>query len=231
MSIRPDARLLRCAEYVTQGGYVLDVGTDHAYLPCYLVENGVSVGAAASDISDGPLLSAKKTVGRRGLESAVMLIKSDGLKDIPEDVLSKATDIVVAGMGGELIAKIVCEGGPLLGKNYILQPNTRAAALRRALFENGFVIEAESAVRDGKFLYTVICGKFSGKKRSPSELECEIGGLDPMDIDSAELLKNEAERLLCAARGLETSPNEKRLAEAQRLRALADKIKNFAEKG
>lgn len=224
--IKLNSRLARCADSVS-GCCVIDVGTDHGYLPCFLVESGTCRSAFACDIAEGPLFAAKKHIEELGLADRVFAVLSDGLKSLPE-AANAATDIVIAGMGGEMIIKILADGGEFSkSRRLILQANTRVSALRRWLFENGFDIPNESAVRDGRFIYTVICAEFSGDRRTPSELECITGKLCPDVPIDKEYLEAEIARLESAAEGKKSSDNPKNKAEGERTTALAAAIKKF----
>ena len=99
-----DNRLTACAELVGGEGIVCDVGTDHAYLAAELINSGKCSKVIASDINEGPLDSARKTVEKYGITDKVELVLSDGLKNVSLDGVS---DIVIAGMGGETIAAII----------------------------------------------------------------------------------------------------------------------------
>ena len=126
----PGARLLAAAGYARQGKFIADVGTDHAYLPVYLAEAGVSAGAVATDINRGPLERAAANVAAAGLSDKITLRLADGLDGVeafcPEDIF-------ILGMGGELIARILGNSDSIKNENIrlILQPMTRQAALRR----------------------------------------------------------------------------------------------------
>lgn len=224
--IKLNPRLQRCAAQVS-GDTVIDVGTDHGYLPCFLVESGACRAAFACDIAEGPLLAAREHIAALGLGGRVTAVKSDGLLSLPPEADS-ATDIVIAGMGGELIVKILAEGlGFASRRRLILQPNTRVPTLRRWLYESGFEILSESAVRDGKFLYTVICAEFTGACRPPNELECIIGRLRPDEPTDREYLMAEISRLESAAEGKKSSDSEKIIAEGERTAALAEKLREY----
>lgn len=228
MSVKLDRRLSRCADLVSRGGIALDVGTDHALLPCYLVENGISRSAFASDVADGPLLRARITVGGCGLSEKVQLLKSDGFKDIPDSILGSVTDVIIAGMGGELIAEILKDYNKLRpGVNIIAQPNSRPQALRRFFAENGFEIRCETAVRDKKMFYPIICAAPSDKIRQLSDFEAEVGFLNPRDPESREYLLKEAARLRAAAMGMESAASGSKRGEAISLLSLADEIEKF----
>ena len=101
-----DSRLSLCASFVRQDSKLADIGTDHAYLPVWLCQNGVCKSAVAADINPEPLSRGQLTIAQAGLEDKVKTRLSDGLKSISAD---EADDIVIAGMGGELIAKIILD--------------------------------------------------------------------------------------------------------------------------
>ena len=201
--IKLSPRLSACAMLAKKGGFALDIGTDHALLPCFLVMSGVSRGACAADIAEGPLLAAKKTVSLCGLGDKVSAVLSDGLKNIPDDILA----------------------------SFILQPNTRAPMLRAFLAERGFATVSERAVRDGKFLYPVILARLGGQCRRLSELEAEVGSLDPRDPESLEYLRGEKRRLILAGEGMAASEDREKREEAERVLALAKKIEEYISGG
>lgn len=187
-----DKRLTLCAEFV-RGNRVCDVGTDHAYLVAELLSNEKCGTAVAADINEKPLASARVTLEKAGILDRTELILSDGLKNIPE---SGITDIVIAGMGGELIYKILSECEWLKGKNLILQPMSRSEFLIKKLCENGFEILNRRAVMDGKFCYTVINAvKNDMPSFTPSEVFLEIGKLDMRESSSVLYAERQAERL------------------------------------
>lgn len=187
-----DKRLQLCAELV-RGKRVCDVGTDHAYLVAELLTSGKCVSAVAADINEKPLAAARETIEKACLLDRAELILSDGLKNIPE---SGITDIVIAGMGGELIYKILSECEWLKGKNLILQSMSRSEFLIKKLCENGFEILNRRAVTDGKFCYTVINAvKNDMPPFTPSDIFLEIGKLDMSEPSSVLYAERRAERL------------------------------------
>ncbi len=157
-----DNRLKVCADMVSGNGIVCDIGTDHAYLPVYLVQNNICKKVVAADISDGPLEYAKQTVNKFECQDSIQIKKSDGLKSLD---LENVSDIVIAGMGGETIARIIGkEKRSLKGINLILQPMTRSEQLRKWLYKSGFEIISEEAVVCDNFIYSVINAVFTGVK-------------------------------------------------------------------
>ncbi len=212
-------RLFTCSEFVTRGGVACDVGTDHAYLAAYLVQNGISSRVFACDIAIGPLESARHTVTNLGLEDKISLIKSDGLDNVPSIGI---TDVIVAGMGGELISKIVLRADWLKrGVNLVLQPQTKASDLRRDLYKNGYAIKQEKACCDGDFIYTVMNVSYTGEAKELSEMQAIIGGLDLSDNDSKAYIKTIAKRLRSSSLEIKKSKDEAQRAKATELEELA----------
>lgn len=144
---------------VRRGSRVADIGTDHAYLPVYLVQAGVCPGGIAADIRSGPLDAARRTVTEAGLTDVIALRLGDGLVPVAAD---EADDIVIAGMGGETIVEILSAADWVKDTRLrlILQPMTRAEELRRWLLTSGFSITEERLVRDGHRLYPVLAAAY-----------------------------------------------------------------------
>ncbi len=216
-------RLAACAEYVGGGGIVCDVGTDHAYLPIYLVQSGVCKTAYACDIAEGPLECARENVERAGLSKSIRLVQSDGLREVP---LEGVSDIVIAGMGGELIAQIL-SGVCAQNINFVLQPNTRERELVRWLYENGYEITRSRACEDGKHVYLVLNAKYCGKKRELSDAESILGRLDPSDRESVKYIRRQINKLSRAAVGMRRSPGM--TGESERLEALCGELSQKIE--
>lgn len=189
-----DNRLKAAAELCREGKTAADIGCDHAQLACFLAQNK-SRFVIASDVRDGPLEAARKTVAEQGVTN-VKVVKSDGLREI-----DFADDVIICGMGGELIAEII-GGCRFLSDDtrFILQPMTKANYLRCWLCENGFEIIEEKAAADGGFLYTVMLVKYTGERREVDE----VFALTGKNTDS-EFLTRVAEKLLKNAAGMEKS--------------------------
>lgn len=171
-------RLLSAAELVRQNAFVADVGTDHAYLPIYLCLAGRIRGGVASDINRGPIERAMQNIARYGLGDKLFTRLTPGLEGIEE---FSPTDILILGMGGELIASILSDAPWIRNKDIslCLQPMTHAEALRKYLFENGFEVTDERIVREGEKLYQIILARYTKKEISPySEEELLLGRLN-----------------------------------------------------
>lgn len=200
-AVKLPARLAACAEFIREGKAVCDVGTDHALLPCYLYLSGVK-DITACDIADGPLLSAEKTVRQYlgNQSNAISLVKSDGL-----DNISFAEDIIIAGMGGELIADIVRRCGFVTADTrFILQPMTKAHRLRSSLYSMGYEIITEKSVWDNGRLYTVIYARYTGVKTEISTAFSFVG-----KNTDREYIMQQKRILAKAAQGCKNSNPEK----------------------
>lgn len=211
-----DNRLKAAAELCRRGGVVCDVGTDHALLACYLAKNGAKE-VIASDINDGPLESARHTVEQECCDN-VRIVKSDGLCNI-----DYADDVIICGMGGELIADIIA-GCRFLTKDtrFILQPMTKPEILRRRLYADGFEILEERTAYDGKRAYVIMLAAHTGEPQEIDELFAFSG-----KVTDPKFLRLTAEKLSKNARGMEISDSFTQ--EAIRLRSLADEILKKAE--
>ncbi len=144
-------RLQAVAELVGTGLIVADVGTDHGYIPIYLLETKKTPRAFALDINPGPLLRAKEHIKEHGLEDRIEVRQSDGVKALSK---GECECVVIAGMGGALAIKIMEEGKEIFHglEEFVLQPQSELAKVRRYLCENGYTVIAEDMVlEDGKF--------------------------------------------------------------------------------
>ena len=195
MEIKLSKRLERIASFVPAGSRVADVGTDHGYVPVWLTESGRCPSAIAMDVRKGPLERAAAHVRERGLEKKIDLRLSDGLKAL---MPGEADAIVIAGMGGELICRILDEGRHVWEtwaegrERFILSPQSEPESVRRFLEENGFALLREAMVQDaGK--YYVILEAARGRMKLRGEAEYVYGPLLIRQKDPvlAEYLKKE----------------------------------------
>ena len=155
MKLPISKRLLCCASMVQSGSRVADIGTDHGYLGIYLLQSGAARHVIACDLRKDPLENARRNAKLFGVDGEMELRLSDGLEKILPD---EVDTVVMAGMGGDLIQKILsqCPWRKREGLQFILQPQSAGNVLRRWLCEDGFEIQREEPVQDGHFLYTVM---------------------------------------------------------------------------
>ncbi len=184
---RLDRRLECAAELVRHGASVVDVGTDHAYVPIYLVATGKCPSALATDVNQGPIDRAKINIVSYGLSDKISTLKTDGLKGVegfdPECVM-------ILGMGGELIARIISEAEWLRRTDkkirLVLQPMTHPEYVRKYLFDNGFDIVDEKICKSGKY-YDIMAAEYDGIHRKYTELDALIGKINRVRRDDITL--------------------------------------------
>ena len=154
-------RLSAVAQLVRENSTLADVGCDHGYLPAYLVLNGKIKSAVAGDINEGPLNSCVQLVADYALEDKIKCVLSNGLLNIDE---KDCSDIAICGMGGELIAQILdaCSWSKNKEKHFILNPMTHPEILRKYLCENGFEIQNDIVVKEGRHYYSVFDACYTG---------------------------------------------------------------------
>lgn len=166
-------RLSAAANFVRSGAFVADVGTDHAYLPIALALSGKISGAVASDINEGPYLRALANVRNHSLENKITALHTAGLCGVEN---FEPTDIVICGMGGELIASIINDAPWTKNSSIrlVLQPMTHSEILRKHLLDNKFTIIDETLAKEEK-IYEIICAEHTGKTEEYSEAELLLG--------------------------------------------------------
>ena len=189
------ARLQSVADQVPQGAAFADIGTDHAYLPVWLLLNGRIEHAIAADLREGPLNSARETVEQYGVSKRVSFRLCNGLADISAN---EVDTIAIAGMGGETIASIL-EAAPWTkdGKLLLLQPMTSFPDLRLWLQKNGYNIEKETITKEGRRLYsclTVRAGQMD--ELTPAELWVGRQSSDPLRGEFLAMMGGKIERAL-----------------------------------
>lgn len=144
-------RLKAVADMVTPNQVVADIGCDHAYLPIYLVKNKIAPFVFACDVNDGPVRIAKDNVAQVELNDYIKCLKGDGLAPVIDKDIQT---VIIAGMGGRLMMRILSEGKELLKrvKEIVLEPQSEVSQLRFFLEKNGYCIVSEDMVcEDGKF--------------------------------------------------------------------------------
>jgi len=166
-------RLQTVADAIQGQGAIADIGTDHAYIPIYLILSGKTEHAIAMDVRKGPLLRAKENIQAYQLENKIEIRLSDGLEKLDD---AEVDTIVIAGMGGALMARILSDGAHALGikKELILQPQSELYKVRRQLHKMGYqIIEEKMLIDEGKF-YTVIRA-IDGDEVYEREVEYDYG--------------------------------------------------------
>ncbi len=175
MMIQLSMRLSAVADMVTITGILADVGTDHGYIPVFLAGEKRIQRAIAMDVNQGPLKRAQEHIRQYGLEDRISTRLSDGLEALRP---GEADSIVIAGMGGALMKRILAQGeeAARTAKELILQPQSEIMEFRRFLWESSYEITEENMVfEDGKYypmMRAVSCDK---KQKEPDILALKYG--------------------------------------------------------
>ncbi len=213
---------LRTVFDMVKGMVCADVGTDHALLPIALAASNSARRVLACDLRPGPLHRAAQNVARWDLCEQITLVRCDG---IPSDAAGVQT-LILAGMGGELIADILGRA-PALREDVqlLLQPMSRAAALRTYLIKNGYQITDERFCRDDGRIY-VVMETYQGTSPDYTPAQLETG----LYWDCPDGRAYAARRLALLekqADGLRKSENPARQARAKALDALTEELRRM----
>lgn len=160
-------RIEAIASLVDNDALVVDIGTDHAYLPIYLYENDITKNIVASDISSNALLFAKNNLEKYNLRGKIKLVVSDGFKNLDE-----CFDIaIISGVGTETIKKIL--DNEVLPNKLILSSHKNVSDLREYMFKIGYKIEKEIIVYENNIYYNII--KYVKGKDNLSKYDLLVG--------------------------------------------------------
>lgn len=216
-----DKRLQSVAGLVRHGARLADIGTDHAYLPVWLVAQGICPSAIACDLREGPLENAGRAVAEAGFSSVIDCRLGDGLQPI---TAGEVDDIAIAGMGGETIAAILeaCTWAKDRALHYVFQPMSRSEELRRYLLTNGYRIVSEQTVCEGGHWYVCMDAVWEDTPPIVDEAAYVIGGLSAT-ADREWLLLRQAVLKKRYNGQLRSGDRE----ELDRLRAILKKLEEF----
>ncbi len=222
------ARLQAIADIIPSGSRVADIGTDHGYLPIWLLQNKNIAFAAACDVNKGPLEHAKRSAAQYGLATSMVFRLGNGLDCISPD---EVDTIVIAGMGGETIISILEAASWTNTSTYrlILQPMTKAELLRPWLAQNGYRFISERLVYENHTYFPImeLCGGMD-----PAELTLgQIWGgamlqSDPLQGDALDKL---IKQLSFALSGLEKSNSPENAKKAEHHRQLIAQLQTMKE--
>lgn len=156
IDLKISKRLVAVADIIEKGSTVADIGTDHGYLPIYLVKKNISPKVVAMDVRRGPLEKAKANVEAFGVKDAITLRISDGLTGLEE----KVDAVTICGMGGKLISRILSDSMEKLKtiRQIIVSPQSEVSQFREFLRDNGIVVVQEKMIFDeGKYYFIMDC--------------------------------------------------------------------------
>ena len=218
-----DNRLRTACALLGDGGVVWDVGTDHAYIPIWLLASGKCRRAVASDIHRGPLDAAIRNASAYGVGDRITFLLANGL-GTHDPAAYGVTDICICGMGGELIAEILRASAflPRNGLRLILQPMSHGNDLRGALLADGYTIVEERLCRANGKVYAVLCAEYTEKTESYTAAEMLLGKQNRDDPLWEPYVRGfcralERKRQGRIDGGLDTSAEDALLAEIQRM--------------
>lgn len=210
-AIKLSPRLRCAASMVREGAFVADVGTDHAYLPIALALEGRIRGGVASDINRGPVERGRKNIVEHALGDKIAVIMTDGLSGIEQYA---PDDILILGMGGELIARILSDAPWTKSQNIrlCLQPMTHAEILRSFLLSNGYsIIDEQLAEEDGR-IYQLISAQYTEQSEAYTAAELLLGRINAQRCSDTfvRLARNTADTLLRRVRGKQSAGSDAR---------------------
>lgn len=168
-------RLQAVAGLVSNGNRLVDVGTDHGYIPIYLVQKGVVPSAIAMDVRKGPLSRAEEHIAKAGLGEYITCRLSDGLEKLEA---GEGDSLILAGMGGNLMVRILLEKPQVLMsfRELILQPQSAQYLVRKTMEENGWETVFEDMIfEDGKYypMMRLVQGNVNPDGKAPLVKEAE----------------------------------------------------------
>ena len=201
---------------VQSGGIVADIGCDHAFTSICLVERKLAKGAVAMDINKEPLKRAKQHIEEAGLADCIITRLSDGAKELAEN---EADTILISGMGGALVTKILEESLSVTksAKELVLSPQSEIYLVRHFLHGNGFKIAHEDMVKDnGKFY--VVLRAVPGKEQYKDEAFYIYGGylINNKNPVLAEFLVKEQKRIKAVLDSFRQQADNKSMAQEER---------------
>lgn len=217
-------RLKLIASLVPSGARVCDIGADHGYLSIALSNRGNVKTVIAADINEKPLKIAEKNINNADAQG-IDLRLGDGLSVVHSD---EVDTVVIAGIGGEVIAGILKNGKNVAARHditLILQPTTSADLLRLFLCENGYEIISETPIFENEKLYSVMLCKFCGKPLPCSLLFRFIGKISADTEEGIMYIKKQLNRCYKTKKALENIP--KKAEDFLFYKAVCEEISNY----
>ncbi|WP_409228572.1 tRNA (adenine(22)-N(1))-methyltransferase [Gudongella sp. SC589] len=218
MNLSP--RLKKIVDFVPKNSIVADIGTDHGYVPKYLIDEGISKLVIATDISKGSLQKTLDYIREENLDEDIKARLGDGLEPILPFEVDTA---IIAGMGGILITEIIAKSMDTAKSinNLILQPMVGSVELRKFLHGTGFRIVDEDIVKEGDKYYEIIVAK-SGLQKFAKELDYEISPVllkkkNPLIKELVETRLRINEKIIVSLRDNPGDKSKTRLMELEKI--------------
>ncbi|MGI8316119.1 tRNA (adenine(22)-N(1))-methyltransferase [Halobacillus mangrovi] len=168
-------RLYKVATYLPEGSHFADIGSDHAYLPCYVCLRDETARAVAGEVNQGPYESARNEVTLHSLQDRIDVRLGNGLEVLEKDEVNQ---VVIAGMGGPLIRDILEAGKKKLGtvQRIIAQPNIDSRSIRRWFLNNGYSLVDESILEESGHIYEILVAEQgdAGKPYDKQQIDKEL---------------------------------------------------------
>jgi tRNA (adenine22-N1)-methyltransferase len=232
INLKLTPRLQAIADSIKKCEVLADVGTDHAYIPIYLMLQGDVEKAIATDINKGPIDIARKRIKQYKLENEIEVRQGSGLMVLKPH---EADTIVIAGMGGILIADILEQSKAVAeaAKVLVLQPMLDSDKLRRYLLENGFEIIDEELAKEDRKIYEILWAKHTGKKQELKGLQ-DIGEKiiqkkHPLAMELIEKKIAELQKVLQKIGIADTEISQKRISECEELLSYYNEVKKWVQ--
>ena len=228
--MQPSRRMRMLASMVTAGNTLADIGTDHAYIPIFLRQEGVIASAIAMDVRKGPLQRAAAHIEEAGLSEYIETRLSAGLEMLACD---EADTILIAGMGGPLMNRILAAKPEVAkqAKELILQPQSEIGETRAFLAQAGFEMQQEEILReDGKYYFMMRVTP--GKPYALTPLQREFGPLllkrrEPELFEFLEREKRQCGEILEKLSSADNERTERRRAQIQARIGLIDEARRL----
>jgi len=167
-------RLSAVADLVKPGEVVADIGSDHALLPIYLIQNQIAERVIIGELDDGPYRRAEKAVKASSAWNKIELRQGNGLQILDYGEVQR---IILAGMGGDTIVEILADNWEKAAsfRAYIFQPMSKGAVLRQHLASQGWLVEEERLEEDKGRIFLLLTCRPDDRPYHLNDMECEIG--------------------------------------------------------
>lgn len=163
---------LKCIIDHTDGARIADIGTDHAYIPIYLIQNNMAEYVFAGDVRQGPVDIARANIEKHGLSDRIEVRLGSGISIFEK---GEVDTVIIAGMGGQLISEIIeADIEKVRGCSLVLQPMNSQYELRKFLINNGFTITNEDIAIEGFKVYNIMNVRSGKQDKFENDIEYHL---------------------------------------------------------